>query len=1088
MHTIQSRELDKPLDMKSLGTKLLCGLAAFLLIPSLAMAQEGEITGTISDVNTEQSLPGASVLIVESQVGTSADVDGEYTIGGIEPGEKTLRVSFVGYQTVERTVTLEPGETVTADFQLQSTAQDLEEVVVTGVSAETPQAKLSFSVEQVGGGELEEVVGSNPMSALSGKVAGANIISNSGAPGAGTSVRLRGTTSLFGSNEPLFIVDGTILGADQVDLGAFDIKNIEVVKGAAASSLYGSRAQNGVVNITTKRGQGAEIGETQVTVRSEFGVSDLPGSPNPNSATELATNDNNQIVNSDGEPVNWPSGAVSSAGPNGTAFYDTKFSNLNRVDGSSYETRNPFEQFYNAGNSITNFVGVSRNQESTNFRLSFTDTREEGPVQGEVSTDGFKRQNFRLNVDHRLNSDLELSASGTFIQSTNDDPQVLDEQGFPAVFFGLRFTNPLSDLTERGDDGRLNVRADPEGLEENPLYLIEETTRRQNRSRFLGNVSGEYNPVEWLTASGTIAFDRSDRNRSLFFDKDFETIDSDPVTAGETQVRNTFEEELNASTTLTFTETFGEWTTRASTKLQLESSEFSFNEVEANNLAAAGIPDLDNVTGDKQLESIDEEVRSKSGYFSVNADYGDRYIVDALIRRDGSSLFGAEERWQTYGRVSGAYRISEEPFWNIDEISEAKIRYSYGTAGGRPDFSDKFETFAIEDGSFSKATLGNDQLKPALTTEQSFGLELGLLQRVFLNLTYVDSKTEDQIVDVPLEGAIGFSERVENAGTIESETWEASLSADVIRGQDFSLSLGGNFSRIRQEITSLGANPFRTGPQDRFRFGVGDLGEMFGNKWVTSTDELRQMGFDPSLFDKNDDGLMVPVGQGNTAQDGFNGDAGGPCTSEGCWGTSVSTSQGDLGWGQPVQFVNEEGKQIFGIGNSVPNFNANLNTTLRYKGFSLYALISHQNGGDVYNYTKQYSYRDGRAGAQDDSETPQEFKKPTTYYETLYAATGSNNFFVEDATYTKLRELSLSYTFDGSQLTNFFGAANPVERLRVRLVGRNLFTITDYDGIDPEVGDTVGGPGENSDASLFRVDNFNFPNTRTFRGSIELRF
>ena len=120
--------------MKSLGTKLLCGLVAFLIIPSLATAQEGEITGTISDASTEQSLPGASVLILESQVGTSADVEGDYTITGVEPGEKTLRVSFVGYQTMERTITLEPGETVTADFQLQPTAQDLEEVVVTGVS------------------------------------------------------------------------------------------------------------------------------------------------------------------------------------------------------------------------------------------------------------------------------------------------------------------------------------------------------------------------------------------------------------------------------------------------------------------------------------------------------------------------------------------------------------------------------------------------------------------------------------------------------------------------------------------------------------------------------------------------------------------------------------------------------------------------------------------------------------------------------------------------------------------------------------------------------------------------------------------
>jgi len=481
-------------------------------------------------------------------------------------------------------------------------------------------------------------------------------------------------------------------------------------------------------------------------------------------------------------------------------------------------------------------------------------------------------------------------------------------------------------------------------------------------------------------------------------------------------------------------------------------------------------------------------VRSQAGFLSVNADYGDRYIVDALIRRDGSSLFGAEERWQTFGRISGAYRISEEPFWNIDPISEAKVRYSYGTAGGRPSFEARFETFTLDDGSFSKSTLGNNQLKPEFQTEQSLGLELGLFERVFLDVTYVDTEIEDQIVEVPLEGAIGFDARFENAGTIESETWEANISADVIRSRDFSWSLGGNFARTRQEITEFGANPFRTGPEDRFRFGVGDLGEMFGNKWVETADQLREMGLDPSLFAENDDGFMVPVGQGNTARDGFNGNAGGPCTDEGCWGTSVSTSQGNLAWGHPIKFQDEEGNRIFGIGNTVPNFNLNFNTTLQYKGFSLYALFSHQNDGDVYNFTKQWSFRDGRAEGQDDSETPQELKKPTSYYETVYDATGSNQFFVEDATFTKLRELSLSYTFDESQLSNFFGAANPVDRLRIRFVGRNLVTITDYSGIDPEVGDTVGGPGENNDATLFRVDNFNFPNTRTFRGSVELRF
>lgn len=1074
--------------MRSLGTKLLYGLVAFLLVPSLAMAQEGRITGEVTATDTDQILPGASVRIVDTQLGTATDVEGEYELTGVEPGEHTIRVSFVGYRNVERTVTVEAGETTTANFELQPTAKNLEEIVVTGVSAETPQAKLSFTVDQVSSQALEEVPASNPMSALQGKMAGVNIVGNSGAPGAGSSVRLRGSTSLFGENDPLFIVDGTILGADQVDLGTLDIKNIEVVKGAAASSLYGSRAQNGVVNITTKRGSEAELGQTRVTVRSEVGISDLPGSPDPNTSTELATNENNQIVNASGEAVNWPNGAISSAGPNGKAFRDAKFSNLRRADGSPYEINNAFDQFFNAGNSTKNFIAISQNREDTNFRLSFTDTREQGPIQGdEVSTEGFKRQNFRLNLDHRVNEDIEVRASGFFSTSTNDNPDNIEQSGFDP-FFSLMFVNPLSDLTERDEDGQLPVRADEQGLEENPLFLLEESDRVQDRSRFIGNIQGEYSPVDWFTVDGTVSFDRSDRDERLFFDKSFKCIDACSEENGTVFNTNTIEEDLNADITLSYQDEFGEWTTRAQAKFQIEDSEFETNNLEGSQLAAAGIPATDNVTGEKSLSSFKSEVRSKSGFLNVAGDYGDRYIVDLLVRRDGSSLFGPEERWQTFGRASASYRISEEPFWNLDAISEAKVRYSYGTAGGRPSFEARFETFNLDDGNLSKSTLGNDRLKPELQTEQELGLDLGIYDRVFVDLTYVDTEVEDQIVEVPLPAAVGFSAQFRNAGTLESETWEANVTADLIRSRDLNWSIGGNFARTRQEITEFGANPFRTGPEDRFRFGAGEeLGNLFGNRWVETEEQLQRMGFDPSKFDKNDDGFMVPVGEGNSFKDGFNGDANG-CTAEGCWGTTVSTSNGGVRWGHPIKFQDEDGNQIFDIGNTVPNFNLNFNTTINYKGLSLYALVSHQNDGDVYNFTKQWAFRDGRHADQDQSERPQELKKPVSYDETLYDATNPNQFFVEDATFTKLREASIGYTFDESRLNELFGPSNPLRKLTVRFVGRNLLTFTDYSGIDPEVGDDSGGPGQNSDASLFRVDNFDFPNTRTFRGSVEIQF
>jgi hypothetical protein len=253
------------------------------------------------------------------------------------------------------------------------------------------------------------------------------------------------------------------------------------------------------------------------------------------------------------------------------------------------------------------------------------------------------------------------------------------------------------------------------------------------------------------------------------------------------------------------------------------------------------------------------------------------------------------------------------------------------------------------------------------------------------------------------------------------------------------------------------------------------------------------MGFDPANWDKNDDGYFVPVGEGNSWRDGWNEDASG-CTGEGCWGTSVATENGARSWGIPVKYTAPDGQQIFQIGNTVPNFNVSVNTNFTYKGFNAYALVSHQNGGDVYNFTRQWSYRDRRHFDIDDSDVSEAKAKPDSYYAQVYDATNSNNHFVEDATFVKLRELSLGYTFSESQLNNLIGPSNFVNEISLRLTGRNLVTWTDYKGFDPEVGSTaeapdeVGTPTANDDASLYRVDNFSYPKFRTITGSLEVQF
>jgi len=404
-------------------------------------------------------------------------------------------------------------------------------------------------------------------------------------------------------------------------------------------------------------------------------------------------------------------------------------------------------------------------------------------------------------------------------------------------------------------------------------------------------------------------------------------------------------------------------------------------------------------------------------------------------------------------------------------MEEFKRRYSIGTAGGRPRFEAQYETFSVSDGVLSKSTLGNAQLRPELSTEQEFGLEFSLGERLFIDVVYADARVEDQLLQVPLAGYFGFGSQWQNAGELESNTWEVSVEAPVIENRDMSLRLGAVFDRTRQEISRFDSNPYRTGPQSAFYYRNGEvLGAMYGALWISEAGQLPE-DFDAAAFDMNDDGYLVPVGAGNTSEDGI---------AKELWGTQVDVGGGNtLEYGIPIRFTDEEESQFVQIGDVLPDYNLGFNTTFTYKGLTVYGLVSAQIGGDVYNFTKQWSYRDNRASDQDQAGKAEGLKKPTKYYETLYDATGINSHFVEDGDFLKLRELSVSYNFNRQQLQKVFG--NVLNSVRVSVLGRNLLTFSNYSGFDPEVGD--GG-----DATLFRVDNFSYPTFRTFTGRLEITF
>ena len=1067
-----------------MSNKLLSALLCALLLPGLALAQQGTIiSGSVVDDDGE-GLIGANVIIEGLLLGASTDLDGNYSfqVPSAHSGETVqLSVKYIGYSPETATITLVDG-LMTQDFVMSIDRMNLDEVVVTGVAEETPRKKLAFTVSEVSQEELTIAAGSSPISNLAGKVAGVRVQAASGGPGDAISVRLRGSTSLTGGTSPLYIVDGVVLGANQVDIDALDIESMEIVKGAAASSFYGSRAHNGVINITTQRGSNIPLNQTRVVVRNEFGLNSLGDNLVTNRSHNYATDASGNFLDSDGE-VNTCSTCLSNGyGPgialdrnmHGESFYDTPYT------GTLYDA---FTTFFDPGNSYINYVGISQNSSKTNFLASFTNTGEQGAIKG---LQGLKRRSFRVNLDHRVRSNLLFSASGFYSQSSNDAlTSNLSSNVAINPFFGLMFTNPLVNLEARDDAGQLIVQADPLAVEENPIYTIENADLRQDRSRILGNFRAQYSPADWMDVQANFSYDRSDRDEKEFYDIGFKTIDASTLNDGRIERRNSTSEALNADATISFRRTFGPLATRAQLKAQIEDFQ-SFSEfVIGTDLTTKGISDLSNVEteGEKVIGNGSSTVRSEGYYGTIGIDYKDRYILDVFGRRDGSSLFGAEERWQTYYRVSGAWRVSEEDFWGMDNpLSEFKLRASMGTAGGRPGFQAQYETLTLSNGQLSKATLGNKFLKPELQREIEFGLDLGIRDRVFFELVYAQTTVKDQLLAVPLAGYYGFSSQWRNAGDLATNTIEATITGTVVDQADLFMDVSVTFDRTRQEITDFKSNPYLGGPLGLFFIRDNErLGTMYGNLFITDPSEL-PTGADASQFDLNDDGYLVPVGSGNNYMSGAGAD-GTVGTDDDLWGTRVEIGGVNYRWGIPVKYYDEaEETAIVRIADAVPDFNLGVNTTLNYKGISLYMLWGAQVGGDVYNFTKQWSYRDGRAADQDQGGKAEGMKKSITYYEVLYDATARNSHFVEDATYIKLRELSVGYTFNRRQLQGVFG--NALHSIGISVIARNLLTFTDYTGFDPEVGSTAGF----GDATLGRVDNFNYPPYRTYRAKLEIQF
>ncbi len=993
------------------------------LAVQLSFAQEKTVKGVVSDASGP--LPGVTVMVKGTHTGTQTDFDGKYTVKTKK--EDVLFFSYIGMKPVYKKV----GASNIINVTMHEDAEALGEIVLTGVAGATNRKKLSVTVNKVGKDVLETMPSTSAASALQGKVAGVTV-TNLGQPGQGANIQLRGATNLFGSQTPLILIDGVISEGGLADINTDDIESFEIVKGASASALYGSRAGNGVIVITTKKGK---VGKVLVTLKSEVGFSQLTGGVDLSKSHqyELADDwENYKGKFTKYKGVGYPSNFNGSNYQNTTGGRDVKADGYQDNPFGVYN--DPQDAFFKTGHDNTLYASVATASEKSNIFFSFDKTENQGVIS---ETKGYNRYGSRLNADFKINDWLTFKTRSNFIRSIDNSPGGSGSTSH--LFFNALKISPDVNLYAKNADGQkyLLVPDMFESNNTNALYALYKNSRKEVTNKFLGSYSLDFKI-----------------NKALKFETEFslESINSvyesvepyDTYTTGGEKVnqyatynkgslyRSTFRNlSQKFQNTLSYKESFSDLNVLAKLSFLLESYSYdSFSGRGNKFIYPDGVVSLDNFAPENTFVSSDKTSEvAKNLYAIVGLDYKDRYIVDGMYRYDGSSLFGSNHRWNSYYRFSGAYRISKDV--NIPGVQELKVHAAYGTAGQRPGYDWQYDVVEIEEGTLSTdRTKANPDLRPSTTKELEFGLSTSFLNRFDLEVAYSKAKTVDQFmkVDVFAPANGGANKQWQNIGTVDFNTIEASLRAKVVNKDHFKWNTSVTFEKTTNKIAKLNIDPIFVGPNSQdaeiFRIEEGvEFGTMYGNKFVKNLDEMsKQLPTGKSIEDYvvNSDGVVVEKATIGTENE------------------------------SPQLLKNADGSLYLGsIGSQTPDFKLGLSNTITYKGFTFYTLFDWKSGGDIYNKTGQWLTRDDRHAMVDQRNKAQADKKHVNYYQGLYNVSKPTDFWVEDGSYVKLREASLFYTLGEEQMANISNGF--FKSLRVGITGKNLLTFTKYSGWDPEV-------------------------------------
>ncbi|MFL2588417.1 MAG: SusC/RagA family TonB-linked outer membrane protein [Flavobacteriaceae bacterium] len=1003
-------------------------ISIFILLSSAMSAQE-TISGTITDENGVP-LPGATIVVVETNDGTTTDFDGNYSINASEG--QTILLSYVGYETL----TLKVSDDSNFDISLKQSGA-LDEIVVTALGISREKKSLGYSVTEVDGDNVNTIKDNNLASSLTGKVAGLQV-SAAGSLGSGSRITIRGNSSLSGNSQALIVVDGmpinaslplsndggqreagsnngggqpsfepSIAGGGISDINPDDVESISVLKGPAASALYGSRAGNGVILVTTKKGSSSD--RLGVTLKTNLYVDNPMFLPDFQNLYGQGTLSAPNLARSAGSwsDRSWGGKLDGSQQP----YYD------GTTKAYSAQSNN-VEDFFRSGVRAITSLSLDKRSEAGSVRFSYTNNSSESIVEGS----DLNSHNFNLRGVANLSDKLTIDAKATyFTQEVLGRASTVGAQGLIGNLYEIPRNVAIDDMrnyqmANPGTPSEFRVITYGDGLRGNPFWQSQHDYSSVRRNRFLAYTKINYEFTDWLSAFVRIGADVTNVRDNEIKKPGHHNLNDGSMILQESQfgelnseflltAKYEFTDKLNAVANLG-----GNLSRRSSEGMMIFGSDFKIP-------TKFFVANLNTVNAPVEAPLAIKKVNS--AYGSVNLGYDNFLYLDGSVRNDWSSTLSEDNRSYTYSSVSlsailNRYIDPEQNFFNL-----VKLRASLAQVGNDTDPYQLIQTYNVPgQGYRGLTTLSNSpvkfnpDLKPETVTSSEFGLELSMLSnKLTLDLTVYDIETKDLIFDVPVAASTGYTFNRSNIGLVSNKGLEIALGADLIDINNFSwntsLFYSANKNKVEELVDGLDNFTYNTSSDNNIAVKAtvgGSIGDIYGRILTGETDA-----------------------------------------------SGIPTASA-----APTEL----------LGNAQPDFLAGWSNTIRYKDFSMSFLIDARIGGQIYSQTsagldragvskRSLQYRDGVTVSGNNTATGAPNTESISGEEYWTAMSNVSGEYIYDQDNVRLRELSIGYNVPGVDIIGLQSA-------NIQLVGRNLFFLSkSADDIDPEamLGTSIGVQG-----------------------------